>query len=258
MIALDLFSGACGGWTLGLHRAGIETVAACEIDPWRRAVYSRNFPHVKMYDDVRTLTAERMRADGLGTIDVLAGSPPCQDASIARRGKRNGIAGEQTGLFHEFIRLVSELRPRWVCAENVPGLVGVGADKICAAVEAQAYRTWVVEMGAEDFGSTCKRRRLWFVALADADQEGLEDAWRQSRAAGQDWIGSVVGGLQAPGNPWLAGEADAVGMAARIPAHVVGGRSIAAYGDAVVPQITEAIGRAVIALDAARAAGVAS
>lgn len=39
---LDLFCGAAGGWYLGMHRAGYSTIAACEIDPWRRAVFTRN------------------------------------------------------------------------------------------------------------------------------------------------------------------------------------------------------------------------
>ena len=80
---LDLFSGACGGWSLGLHRAGFETVAACEFDPWRRAVFAQNFPGVKLYDDVRSLTADRIVSD-LGYFpDCVVGSPPCQDASAA-------------------------------------------------------------------------------------------------------------------------------------------------------------------------------
>src|SRR3990172_1182128 len=52
---LDLFCGAAGGWSLGLHRAAFRTVAACELDEWRRGAYSRNFPGVRLYTDVREL-----------------------------------------------------------------------------------------------------------------------------------------------------------------------------------------------------------
>lgn len=40
---IDLFCGAAGGWSLGLHRAGSRTIAACEIDPWRQAAFKSNF-----------------------------------------------------------------------------------------------------------------------------------------------------------------------------------------------------------------------
>lgn len=100
MKCLDLFCGAAGGWSLGMHRAGYTTVAACEIDPWRRAVYSHNFPDARMYEDVREVTAAGLVRD-LGALpDIIVGSPPCQDASTAAR-ERAGVDGARTGLFFE-------------------------------------------------------------------------------------------------------------------------------------------------------------
>lgn len=62
---LDLFSGI-GGFSLGLERTGgFETVAFCEIEPYARLVLQRHWPGVPIYDDVRTLTADRLREDGL-------------------------------------------------------------------------------------------------------------------------------------------------------------------------------------------------
>lgn len=242
-LVLDLFAGGCGGWSLGLHRAGYQTVAACEIDPWRRAQLARNFPGARLYGDVRDLTAARLLAD-LGYLPgVIVGSPPCQDASVARRGNRTGIAGERTGLFWEALRLVRELRPRWVGFENVVGLNGVGHDELASALEADGYQVWTLDMGAEDFGATHKRRRLWLIAMADAEKGRLEDARRQSGTAGADWLGSAVGGLQAPGNPWRQGEGDPGRLADGFPAGVAGTKVVGAYGDAVIPQIPEAIGR---------------
>lgn len=114
---LDLFSGAAGGWSLGLHRAGFMTIAACEIVEWRRILYSENFPHVRLYADIRDLTATRLVSD-LGCLpDIVVGSPPCQDISSANtRGK--GIEGERSGLYLEAVRLVGECRPRWFAFEN--------------------------------------------------------------------------------------------------------------------------------------------
>jgi len=109
---LDLFSAAAGGWSLGLHRAGFVTVAACEIVEWRRILYSENFPHVRIYDDVRTLTAARLVSD-LGFLpDIVVGSPPGQDISVANT-KGRGVDGERSGLFFEAVRLVGDCRPRW-------------------------------------------------------------------------------------------------------------------------------------------------
>jgi DNA (cytosine-5)-methyltransferase 1 len=93
---LDLFSAAAGGWSLGMHRAGFRSVAACEAIPWRRALYSQNNPGVILYDDVRTLTADRLR-DDLGFLPrYVVGSPPCQDISSANT-KGRGVEGERSG-----------------------------------------------------------------------------------------------------------------------------------------------------------------
>lgn len=84
MNVLDLFSGV-GGFSLGLERAGMRTVGFCEIDPYCRAVLKKHWPSVPCYDDVRTLTVERLRADGI-IPDVICGGFPCQDASVAQTG----------------------------------------------------------------------------------------------------------------------------------------------------------------------------
>ena len=119
MRALDLFSAAAGGWSLGLHRAGFITVAACEIIEWRRVLYAENNPHVRLYEDVCALTATRLVSD-LGFLpDIIVGSPPCQDISSANT-KGKGIDGERSGLYLEAVRLVGDCRPRWFAFENSP------------------------------------------------------------------------------------------------------------------------------------------
>lgn len=175
---LDLFSGGAGGWSLGLHRAGYRTLAACEIDPGRRARYAVRFPDVRLYDDARTLTAARL-ADDLGWLpDVIVGSPPCQDASVANHAGR-GIDGERTGLFREWIRLLGECRPLWGCAENVPGIRVRGADRILGALAAQGYAAWPLVVRAEDLGAPIERARVWFVAV----RGDVVATWAQSALA---------------------------------------------------------------------------
>jgi DNA (cytosine-5)-methyltransferase 1 len=162
---LDLFSGGCGGWSLGLHRAGFVTVAACESDAERRAMFAENFPGVAVYDDVRTLTGERLTADGIGSIDVVAGSPPCQDASSANT-KGKGIDGSETGLFLEALRIVREVRPRWVCFENSPRLRTRGVDRVLDELEQAGYTPWPLVVGADDAGAPHERKRMWLIAYA--------------------------------------------------------------------------------------------
>jgi len=99
---LDLFSAAAGGWSLGMHRAGFVTVAACEAVDWRRALFAQNNPGVTIYDDVRTLSAERLIRDLAWLPDVIVGSPPCQDISSANT-KGKGVEGERSGLYFEAI-----------------------------------------------------------------------------------------------------------------------------------------------------------
>ena len=161
--ALDLFCGAAGGWSLGLHRAGVRTIAACEIDVWRRQTFACRWPDARIYADVRELTADRLLAD-LGRLpDWIVGSPPCQDASCANAGGR-GVDGDRTGLFFEAVRLVGECRPAWACFENVPGLRTRGADRMLAALEALGYACWPLVVGAVHAGAPHRRQRVWIVA----------------------------------------------------------------------------------------------
>jgi site-specific DNA-cytosine methylase len=169
MIALDLFSGI-GGWTLGLEAAGIATVAACEIDPWRRSVYARRFPVVRLYDDIRTLGALRLAADGVPVPGLIVGSPPCQDASAANTRGR-GVDGKRTGLYRQWLRLVSELRPAWTCIENSPRLRTRGVDRLLLELESLDYAVWPLVVSAGDIGAPHLRERVWIVGCrADADR----------------------------------------------------------------------------------------
>lgn len=134
---LDLFAGI-GGFSLGLERTGgFETAAFCEIDPFCRRVLARHWPEVPQYEDVRTLTAKRLAADGITGIDVITGGFPCQDISVA--GRAAGLAGERSGLFYEIARLVSELEPRYVILENVAALLGRGLSDVLGALAEIGY-----------------------------------------------------------------------------------------------------------------------
>ena len=115
MNILDLFSGI-GGFSLGLERAGMHTVAFCEIDPHARAVLHKHWPNVPVFTDVSTLS----KGDINEQIDIIAGGFPCQDISTAGRGA--GLSGSRSGLWFEYRRLINEIRPRYAIIENVSAL----------------------------------------------------------------------------------------------------------------------------------------
>lgn len=162
MEVLDLFSAAAGGWSLGMHRAGFRTVAACEWIDWRRALYLQNNPGVRMYDDVRTLTGEQLLRD-LGFLPrVVVGSPPCQDISPANT-KGKGVEGERSGLYFEAIRIIGEVRPRWFALENSANLRARGADAVLAALEAIGYSCWAFVVRAGDIRANHERPRSWII-----------------------------------------------------------------------------------------------
>jgi len=156
--ALSLFSGA-GGMDLGLHRAGITTTTFCEIDPRARSVLARHWPGVPIVEDVRNVDRT------VGTPDLVHGGFPCQDVSLA--GRRRGMAGERSGLWWEFHRILSELRPAWCLIENVVGLLSSNGGRDMGAILGAlgdlgygfAYRV----LDARYFGVPQRRRRVFIV-----------------------------------------------------------------------------------------------
>lgn len=193
MRALSLFSGI-GGMDLGAQWAGCETVAFCECEPFCQAVLKAHWPGIPIYDDVRTLTGDTIRA-ACGHIDIAWGGPPCQPASCA--GQRKGRSDERW-LWGEFLRLVCDIRPMWVLAENPPGLASLRGgeyDGILHGLEAPAdggigYDLETFCVGADDVGAPHVRKRLWIVGRLGGPtaRENLGDAeraqWRPEPASG--------------------------------------------------------------------------
>jgi DNA (cytosine-5)-methyltransferase 1 len=145
---LDLFSGI-GGFSLGLERAGMQTVAFCEINPFCRRVLAKHWPEVPIYEDVRTLSADRLKRDAVA-VDLVCGGFPCQDISNA--GKRVGLSGNRSGLWGEFLRLAGEIRPRFIIVENVSALIYRGLPDILGGLASIRYDAeWHVISAAGEF-----------------------------------------------------------------------------------------------------------
>ena len=158
---LSLFAGI-GGFDLGLERTGgFKTVAFCEIDPFARRVLAKHWPGVPCYDDVRTLSADRLAADGI-SVDVICGGFPCQDISLAGRGE--GLAGERSGLWREYSRLAGEIRPQFVIVENVAALLGRGLGDVLGDMAAIGYDAEWHCIPASSVGAPHRRDRVWIVA----------------------------------------------------------------------------------------------
>ena len=264
---LDLFSGI-GGFSLGLERTGgFETVAFCEIDPFCRRVLAKHWPNVRQFEDVT-----KLRGEDVGPVDVICGGFPCQDISVA--GKGAGLAGKRSGLWREYARLVGELRPSIVLVENVAALLSRGMGDVLGDLSAIGYDAIWDDISAEDIGAPHPRSRIWIVAYTrSVGLEGLRLARRieaevaHARCANDDSNASFVEGLHRlgkrglcavidsssdrpawAGQQWPQTESTLCGVGDGLPDRV---DRTSALGNAVVPQIPELIGRAILQARAA-------
>jgi len=248
---LDLFSGI-GGFSLGLERTGgFETVAFCEIEPFPRRVLAKHWPEVPCFEDVRTLTGT-----SVGSVDVICGGFPCQDISVA--GKGEGIDGERSGLWSEIARLVGELRPKYVIVENSSALLGRGLGKVLGDLAAFGYDAEWECIPAASVGAPHIRDRIWILAYPRQELRddvrgniGPVDVFsRRDDRTATEWsedreLATLVPGIH-PGAAadWWLHQSRVDRTANGLPGQL---DRIAACGNAVVPQIPELIGNAILA-----------
>ena len=155
---LDLFSGI-GGFSLGLERAGMETVAFCEIDPFCQKVLNKHWPDIPIYEDVRTIKDEY---DG-EAIELISGGYPCQPFSVA--GMQKG-KDDDRHLWPAMFDCVKHFRPRWVIGENVAGHINLGLDCVLSDLESEGYETRTFVIPACSVNAPHRRDRVWIIAYA--------------------------------------------------------------------------------------------
>lgn len=229
MIHIGLFDGI-GGFGMAAAWCGIETVVSCEIGAFGSDVLASLFPAAYHHKDIRTLTKTiiderlipRFGAD-YGRRTILTGGFPCQPFSMA--GKRRGAVDDRY-LWPEMLRIIGDIRPRWVIGENVagilsmvqpvhvatlerePDLFGAGDElqteyrqftvhRICKDFEAIGYSIQPVVIPACAIGAPHRRDRVWFVA-SDAAADG--EHW------GADCIPSTAPAADTAGEPRGSGD----------------------------------------------------
>ena len=161
----ELFAGI-GGFSLGLERAGMTCKWQVEIDPYATAVLRKHWPDVPKHDDVRTFPPTH---DDY-SVDLICGGFPCQDISYA--GKGAGLAGERSGLWHEFARVIGELRPRYVLVENVAALLTRGMGDVLGTLASLGYDSEWHVISASAVGAPHRRDRVWIISQR-ADSQGI-------------------------------------------------------------------------------------
>jgi DNA (cytosine-5)-methyltransferase 1 len=241
---LDLFSGI-GGFSLGLERTGgFKTAAFCEIEHHRRLILEKHWPGVPCYHDVTKLTGDTLKRDGI-SVDVITGGFPCQDLSSSGTGE--GLEGARSGLFYEIIRLIGEIRPRYVVLENSPNLIGGNDGRWAREVFGQLAKVgydaqWRV-IPASYFGAPHERKRVWIIAYPNGLRQSgpwqLIDAINPEADSFRQASG-LINALQKDALPFLCGGHDGVPPRVDEPA-------ISGLGNAVVPLIPELIGHAILA-----------
>ena len=165
---LSLFSGI-GGLDLAAEAAGFVTVGQIECADFPRKVLEKNFPDVERWRDVKQFTVDDFRQrTGYSTVDILSGGFPCQPHSLA--GKRLASRDERD-LWGEMRRIICELRPRWVVAENVLGLLSSENGRFFAGVLRDlsdlGYTVGWCVLSAAAVGALHRRERVAIVAHAN-------------------------------------------------------------------------------------------
>ena len=222
----SLFAGI-GGFDLGLERAGMEIRWQVENNLWCQRVLAKHWPNVTRYGDIKQVDWHTIEP-----VDLVCGGFPCQPFSLA--GKRKGFDDDRY-LWPEVVRCLDAIRPTWFLGENVPGIIKVALDQVCADLEALGYTVQAFNIPACAVDAAHQRKRIWIVA--HTHREGSQGFRTQCelRAACEE--------IEIGGGDWWASEPVVGRVAYGVPHRVDRLRGL---GNAVVPQVVEVLGRMII------------
>jgi DNA (cytosine-5)-methyltransferase 1 len=182
----SLFSGI-GGIEYGLERTGgFRTIWNCEIEAYPSAVLRKHWPDVPNLGDITKVDWTAVERP-----DLICGGFPCQDISIAGKGK-GIVEGERSGLWREFARAIRSLRPRYALVENVPELANRGLWLVLADLAEMGYDAEWQIVSAASVGAPHRRERLFIIAYPNDNgtlrQEGKEERWGRMQAEPDDGV----------------------------------------------------------------------
>ncbi len=227
----SLFAGI-GGVELGLEWSGLvhEVKWQVEIDPYCQKVLAKHWPETKRYGDIKEVGGHNLEP-----VDIICGGFPCQPYSVA--GKRRG-AEDDRALWPEMARVIEELRPSLVIGENVFNIVDMGIDDVCSDLERIGYSVASpLDISSAACYAQTVERHLWIIATTTGDGCKRSQAVKiQNEPRTQ---GKFQGSDTGSGDRWNLPASRLCGVGKRIPARV---DRLKCLGNAVVPQVAEAIG----------------
>lgn len=205
---VDLFCG-CGGFSLGMERAGFRILAAIDFNAEAISTYRRNMPqvpHILERDLTRFTAQELTEIIGDSRVDVIVGGPPCQGYSTVRQrdganhGQKRLIDDKRRYLYQEFLHYVEHFRPRVFVMENVLGIRSAAGGKYFTKVQEEArqlgYRVHSQIEDAWELGVPQKRRRQLIVGVrTELPRYFLPKLSPSPRATPHILLGAAIGDL---------------------------------------------------------------
>jgi DNA (cytosine-5)-methyltransferase 1 len=195
---LDLFSGI-GGFAIAAHTVGrIETTQFVEWNQFCTKVLQKNFPDVPVHSDIRDYYPKE------GEFDLICGGSPCQDLSIA--GKQKGIIeGDRSSLWFEMLRIIKEVKPKFVVWENVHGAIrNGGVAEVLRGLYRANYRFDAQIISAKEVGAPHLRERVFVVAYRESSANLIADSNRLVQADRSNllipWAEQIGGGIAIAAN----------------------------------------------------------
>jgi DNA (cytosine-5)-methyltransferase 1 len=240
MRVLDICSGI-GGIAQGLEQAGLEICAFVEIDADCRGRLKKHWPNVIQYLDVKTLTGEQLKNDGITNISAISAGFPCQPYS---RGnwKREG-RGDARDLSGEVVRLVSELKPTVFVGENTEGFIDIGYDAFADDLDEIGYACEAISIPACSVGLPTLERHVWIIAAPSG--KGLEGYVEKTIQNIERLSRQLCGSDTGVGARWDLSRPRVCRGDERLSSKVDSAR-LKQLGNAVDPIVPEMIGRAIM------------
>ncbi len=249
-----MFSGI-GGGSLGLERAGMQTVAFCENNDFCQQVLSKHWPHIPIHSDIEDFDGHQYQ----GSVDLIFAGWPCQPWSVA--GRRLG-SKDNRHLWPEVHRIIRQVQPRWFIGENVPGLVRLGLDPALSDLEDEGYTSQTFNIGAIAVDAPHIRQRIFIIShknVADSESQRVEGRGSTGQQESHLSAQSVLSGRNSSGSGtsvwspqpkfcripygvsrWLDEPEGLKRLVKGCPDRT---KRIKALGNAVVPQVVEVLGK---------------